>query len=208
MTELEKSMVWMSYRYCIGRHTIASHCHAGDLANFLYNKTSDEYKQFLSEDINSEIANQLTFGILSFENRWSIPRNLFRPLEILYDALTKAEIDSPEKYQRIKEIEVYYDSKKGFTYSTYFWDEPKMYKRSLMDIQDLEVWQRLANLLDMSSHKKCTLTNGTEVEYYEYTILNTYGGKFQVEKMKSPIENYHNFTVYRHIPDDAITKEN
>jgi hypothetical protein len=208
MTELEKTMVWMSYRYCIGRHTIAAHCHAGDLANFIYDKTSDEYKQFLSEDINSEIANQLTFGILSFENRWSIPRHLFKPLEILYDALTKAEIDSPEKYQRIKEIEVYYDTKKGFTYSTYFWDEPKMYKRSLMDIQDLEVWQRLANLLDTPSHKKCTLTDGTEVEYYEYTILNTYGGTFQFEKIKSPIEKYHNFVTNKFIPDDAIAEEN
>ena len=32
MTQYEEDCVWMSYRYCIGRHTIASHCHAGDIA--------------------------------------------------------------------------------------------------------------------------------------------------------------------------------
>lgn len=208
MTELEKTMVWMSYRYCIGRHTIAAHCHAGDLANFLYSSTSYDYKKFLAEDINSEIANQLSFGgLLNFENRWSIPKHLFKPLEIFYNALSQINVSSLKEFQRIKEVEVFYDPKEGFSYATYYWDEPKMYKRSLMDIQDLEVWQRLANLLDEESHKKCTLTDGTEIEYYEYTILNTYG-TFQFEKIKSPIEEYHNFVTHKFIPDDAIAEEN
>lgn len=37
LSEYEIDNIWMSYRYCIPRHTIASHCHAGDIANNLNN---------------------------------------------------------------------------------------------------------------------------------------------------------------------------
>jgi hypothetical protein len=52
---IPEDYIWMSYRYCIGRHTIASHCHATQIAQDAYGKLSKERSQFNSEDINREI---------------------------------------------------------------------------------------------------------------------------------------------------------
>ena len=88
MTELEKTMVWMSYRYCIGRHTIAAHCHAGDLANFIYDKTSDS----LAEFINKMLQLPEESYILMCNNSLNRAKNMF----------------SAEKY--VKELEKYYNA--------------------------------------------------------------------------------------------------
>ena len=52
LSTYEEDCIWMSYRYCIGRHTIASHCHASDIANNAYGRMSKERTQFMSKDIN------------------------------------------------------------------------------------------------------------------------------------------------------------
>ena len=44
--------VWMSYRYCIGRHTIAAHCHAADIANNVYDPAEKNRLAFYAKDIN------------------------------------------------------------------------------------------------------------------------------------------------------------
>ena len=59
LSEYEMDNIYMSYRYCIGRHTIAAHCHAGDIANNAYGRMSKERMQFMSNDINSSIYNCL-----------------------------------------------------------------------------------------------------------------------------------------------------
>ena len=55
LSEYEIDNIWMSYRYCIGRHTIAAHCHAGDIANNAYGRMTKERMQFMAKDINQEI---------------------------------------------------------------------------------------------------------------------------------------------------------
>ena len=55
LSQYEEDCVWMSYRYCIGRHTIASQCHAGNIAWNAYGRLTPERMQFMSEDINNEI---------------------------------------------------------------------------------------------------------------------------------------------------------
>lgn len=54
--------IWMSYRYCIGRHTIAAAMHAPAIAKFLEmnpDVISKERKEFMAKDIRQEITDVL-----------------------------------------------------------------------------------------------------------------------------------------------------
>ena len=43
----EEDSMWMSYRYCIGRHTIASHMRANDIGSHCYGRMSEEHQSSL-----------------------------------------------------------------------------------------------------------------------------------------------------------------
>ena len=51
----EEDSMWMSYRYCIGRHTIAAHIRAGDIGTHCYGRMTKERSVFTAYDINREI---------------------------------------------------------------------------------------------------------------------------------------------------------
>ena len=56
--------IWMSYRYCIGRHTIAATMHAPQIAKFLDANPdifSQDRKEFMAKDIRQEISDILRF---------------------------------------------------------------------------------------------------------------------------------------------------
>ena len=57
----EEDSMWMSYRYCIGRHTIASFMRACDIASHCYGRMSEERSIFTAYDINREIERSLQF---------------------------------------------------------------------------------------------------------------------------------------------------
>jgi hypothetical protein len=73
-------------------------------------------------------------------------------------------------------------------------------------LNDLEVWQQLANLFVVGSHKWCKLTNGDIVEYFEYMVCQTYGGEFKYITYKCPIQKYISFR--RIIPIESIEEDN
>ena len=60
-TQFEIDSMWMSIRYCVGRHTIASHAHAQNVATIMYDKLDNEQRVFQAMDINREITSQLRF---------------------------------------------------------------------------------------------------------------------------------------------------
>lgn len=94
--------VWMSCRYCIGRHTIAAHYHATTIAQDVYGKISDERLQFNSEDICSCIYDNLHFkDFIDFGWYGNIPKRHFKPLDVVYSIFAKEGIDCYEKIKRI-----------------------------------------------------------------------------------------------------------
>lgn len=204
--------LWMSWRYCIGRHTIAAHMHASTIATDAYGKLSPERSQFNSEDINSEIHNCL--HVHNFVNMvWygNIPKTHFKPLDVVYSILDKESIDTLEKIAKIKELRIDWNYKKNeFDYSIYYFnydDKDKDLGRSLWNITDLEVWQQLANLFDLNGHKWCKLVDGTLCEYYEsWEHYNTEDKKIKFRKKKHPVDRYYNFNTY--IPEENILEDN
>ena len=207
LSQYEEDCIWMSYRYCIGRHTIASHMHTGEIASHAYGRMSDERTQFMSKDINREIAHILNIhNWFEFDTEWSIPQSEYRPLDLLYRCLDDANIHTDEELRRIKNITAIYEEGKWVFDIHYYKHGDNV--RSLSDIEDLEVWQQLANLFDIESHKRCKLVDGTECEYY--TCWKRYyksDGSMGYREYRIPVEHRHNFSVLRYIPDESIVEE-
>lgn len=209
LSEYEIDNIWMSYRYCIGRHTIAAHCHAGDIANNAYGHMTKERMQFMAKDINQEIYDSLhVHDWFLIDNVWNMKN--FKPLDIFYQCLNDLNLKDVNDLKRVKGIECYYTKEGELKTDVYYYnDKDKFNYKSLMDISDLEVWQRLANLFDIDGHKWCRLVDDSIVEYYEYWRKKyTEDGSLRFEKIKTPIESYHNFAVCKFIPKESIKEDN
>ena len=69
MSDFKETCIWMSYRYAIGRKSIASVCHAAEIAKHMDWVDKDRWK-FTAEDIYNEINNKIGWSDnlqLSFE---------------------------------------------------------------------------------------------------------------------------------------------
>lgn len=182
----QEDCIWMSYRYCIGRYTIAAYAHAENIAKNAYGKLSKARMQFMSEDICREIYDRLHFkDFIDFGWYGNIPKNVFKPIDVIYSIFAKEKLTD---VRHIKTISIEWNpDKEDFDYSIYYFNEDdknKDYGRSLLDIECLEVWQKLANLFDIDSHKK-EIINGEEVEYYEYwTKYRDIEGNVHYKKIK------------------------
>lgn len=208
LTSFEHDNIWMSTRYCIGRHTIAAYCHAEDIATNTYHLMCDDERRFFAKDINHCIYDQLHYN--DFCNMgWygNIPDSHFKPLCALYSAMYRYNIDSYEKVRQIKNIALDWDGDlKEYKSEITYQDIIKTNHREIHDLNDLEVWQQLANLFDVDSHKWCKLTNGDIVEYFEYMVCQTYGGEFKYITYKCPIQK--DISFRRIIPLESIEEDN
>lgn len=208
LSDYEEDCIYMSYRYCIGRHTIASHCHAGNIANHAYGRMTDARMKFMSKDINREIYDHLhVFDWFTIDNVWNLEN--FRPLDIFYQCLNDIGIKNVDDLKKVRNIECWFTKEGELKTDVYCYnDKDKRNYKSFWDVEDLEVWQRLANLFDKGNHKWCRLSGGKVVEYYEYwTHYNTEKG-LEFKKIKCPIELYHNFSVTMWIDEQFIEEDN
>lgn len=207
LSDYEIDNIWMSYRYCIPRHTIAAHCHAGDIANNAYGRMTKERMQFMSKDINQEIYSKLHMSDwFDVDCVWNL--NNFRPLDIFYQCLNDIGFKNYDDIKKIKGIECYYTKEGELKTDVYYYNDGKFNYKSFMDVEDLEVWQRLANLFDIDNHKWCRCSGGKIVEYYEYwTHYRTEQG-LEFRKIKCPIDGYHNFSVTTRIDEQFIEEDN
>ena len=211
LSEYELDNVVMSARYCIGRHTIAAHCHASDIANNTYGRITSNTAQFMSYDICREIYDRLHYNnFLDMGYYGCIPNSHFKPLDVLYQAFNELGVNDNDKLRKIKCIQADYDKEKSsFSFEQFATNQNRCINyRSVMDITDLEVWQRLANLLDLDSHKWCRLIDDKIVEYYEYWRHCYEDGELKFEKIKAPIQSYFNFSTHTYIPLENIKEDN
>ena len=201
LSRYEEDCIWMSYRYCIGRHTIAAHMHAGEIAANAYGRMSDERTQFMSYDINREISRILNVhDWFEFDNEWSIPKSEYKPLDLLYRCLDENSITSDEELRKIKNITAIYNQGELVFDIHYYKHGDNV--RSLSYLHDLEVWQQLANLFDLEGHKMCRLIDDTFCEYYECWKMND----SEYKKYRIPVDA--GFSIFTYIPDDNIAEDN
>lgn len=200
----EETLIWMSYRYAIGRHTIASFTHAGDIAKNSYDRLllTPSRMQFMSKDINEEIERCLSFCPCTFRiDKYSgVNIEDISPLNIFYQFINSLNIENYNELKKIDNVEAYYDKEcSEFKFDIKYLEEGNEQRYiSEMDIEDLEPWQKLASVFNLKKHKFCkTLYDGKEniIEYVDVwrrkVDENGYLTKvIQYEKVKMPIDSY------------------
>ena len=180
ISEFEETCMWMSYRYAIGRHTIAASMHANDIATHFFYRLSNERKEFTAFDIAREIDNILRWEFNLFIE---YPNNNinYRPYEILMDFIKKYNIKDLNEFNKFDRIDYncstqefkikYVPSYIDAYYSSPIGDEQKeVYNRkknyNTIDIEDLRHWQMLSACFDVKRLKVVkTLYEGKEEEY-------------------------------------------
>ena len=122
----EEDSMWMSYRYCIGRHTIASHMRAGDIGTHCYGRMTNERSIFTAYDINKEIEQRLQFGN---GPEWHFPitslnRIYTSAIDIFCQFIEDYDIKSKEDYLKYYAIDVILtDNERGYKIETTTWEE-------------------------------------------------------------------------------------
>lgn len=164
-----EDFIWMSYRYCIGRHTIASNMHASTIVKYIDN-INDARKDFMATDIRREIADCLSFKSNFHINGYC---DLTDPISIWFDYLIDNNIVLNDAC--LKESKFTIDSNTGqvFIDSIELGDNKNDYRYDSisMDIHDLLVWIKLANYLDKRLHKSVIIDN-KECEAFPYYIFD------------------------------------
>ena len=122
----EEDSMWMSYRYCIGRHTIAAHMRAGDIGTHCYGRMTRERSIFTAYDINREIEQRLQFGN---GPEWHFPitslnRIYTSAIDIFCQFIEDYDIKSKEEYLKYYTIDVILtDNERGYKIETTTWEE-------------------------------------------------------------------------------------
>lgn len=125
MSDYEEDCMWMSYRYCIGRHTIASHMHAHDIWVNCNGRMSPERQLFNAYDINREIEHCLSFNKPYF---WfpitSHNRIYTTAIDIFCEFLEDYDIKSKKDLIKYRDVKVFLcDNERGYKIETTTWEE-------------------------------------------------------------------------------------
>ena len=127
MSDYESDCMWMSYRYCVGRHTIASHAHAEDIWKNCRGRMSNERQLFTAYDINREIEQHLTFGynFPSFYFPITSLNRIYTPaVDIVCDFIEQYNITSKEELCKYKEVHVILSNNDaGYKLEVVTWEE-------------------------------------------------------------------------------------
>lgn len=194
-----EDLIWMSYRYCIGRHTIAAAMHADNIVKVI-DELSENRKQFMSKDIRREINSKVN---------WK--KNVtIKGYNDLYDAyslvleylMNHADIKDDTEYHwyinvDTGSVEIEKEEK----------EKDKYYESFLHDYHDICPWCKLASYLDKKNYKNITINyNGEEQNLICFTYMYAFQDK--IEKHYVTPEEYKSFP-YRniHVNKEYILKK-
>ncbi len=210
--DYHEQLIWMSYRYCIGRNTISAHAHAGDIAKYSLDYLEDSRKQFMARDIRSQINE-----IIKWNNNISVQNNnyiyesdyisdlLYAIKELYKDQPIPLDIDSGYKFN-LKIFPNRYDCdlvKKD--------QNGKLYTDSLRSVyNDLIPWIKLANACDVKNHKIVVTKYEGKIEEhicFGYPLFVNYQGDdgFTIGERYVDLDSYkQNSYVDRYIAPEYI----
>lgn len=176
MSDYEDDCMWMSYRYCIGGHTIATHMHSYEIYKNCYGRMSDDRSNFIAFDMNREIEDLLRFGIGGPDFHFpstGLNRIYTSALDVYFEFLNEYQIRSKEELLKYKSVEIILtDNERGYKFEpkTYeeYGEKPKKSSESffMSGVQDLMVWNDLVHIFDKEHHHKSVLKDGSEVEWF------------------------------------------
>ena len=201
--EINKSdledFIWMSYRYCIGRHTIAASMHADTIMTLIKQNPdimNEERAIFNARDIRNEINR-----CLSFKENVQIDGN--EDGKDIFSVLLYTMEDLDPKWHKF-----YFNAKEMCISSTEELISPLQPWESFdADYIDLIPWVKLANWLDSSCHKILTIEdNGvaSKVKCYPFPIQIHKGEYYEYEQAWTPVENPSSLSICTFISPECI----
>ena len=143
-----QSMVWMSYRYCIGRHSIAANMHAPELAQFIdLNPKAARDKQFTAKDIRQSISDVIRWRddvhVDGFPERVDAYSLILREIvdkKLDFEhKLYKYNVDFHTNIVDVEEVQITDETAQRLSYLDSIIGQ---------NISDLMPWIKLANWLD------------------------------------------------------------
>lgn len=178
-----EDLIWMSTRYCIGRHTIASHCHAGNIIRHAYDYMDDNFKKTLARDIRNMINDQVKFyDNIKLENVYVFDNLDSDAVYMIGNFIYITEIKYINEYKYVVDFEKKSVSACGL-------NEPKNIGEI---IDDLLVWSKMANFLDPTTHVKIEVNDNGEtktITAFPY-IERIYGKEIQYQRLYCDLESY------------------
>lgn len=190
MSDFKETCIWMSYRYAIGRHTIASTTHAYDIMRHL-DWIPENRRDFTAFDIIREINDRVhwwkNIHVDGFENQDN-------PI-CIFDIIFEWFMENPQMddvkyfmehewyinmYQGTLDIEERDETNKPVktTHGTYI--EPDVFN----EYSDYVGWIHLAKLLKGATHIATVEYEGEtkEMDVIELFHFSNWGGEFILEK--------------------------
>lgn len=125
LSDYEEDCMWMSYRYCIGRHTIAASMHAPAIWKHCKGRMSDERSLFTAFDINREIESSMVFIKPYFHfPLTSLNRIYTSAIDIFCQFLEDYKIEDIADLIKYRDVYVKLsDNDRGYTFETIMWEE-------------------------------------------------------------------------------------
>lgn len=192
LTEFERDSIWMSYRYCIGRHSIAAHQRAGDIWKFLQTKdVSDSELEGTAVDIRDQIA-YIIESCYDFHMTFHHESELHNPYNLFMQYCIDTHVTDINMIGDRDPVEVDHDFKGDLKYvykhASHRYDNRCYYWHW---VEDLKVWSDLANWFDKRSHKDYVCKNGEVIRGFEsYIIRPTVENEATIEKVMIPIDSW------------------
>lgn len=197
-----EDLIWMSYRYCIGRHTIAAAMHAPDIAKYSYEHLSPERRKFNANDIRRCINDSMHFSLQYdiSDYRHFIPEDavssIIKYIEV--NDVSKVDNFSVDNYQVT-------DDNGSVSFDTLD-DKNKCVTSFATYYCDLLPWIKLANLFDTTCHRNIVFEHDDvqmEKECMPYPYMSIADNKYEI--LWVPIESYlDNPYIDIYIPKELI----
>lgn len=197
-----EDFIWMSYRYCIGRKTIAACTHADTITSLVINNPnllSDERKAFMVQDIREQITNAINWKNCIYINGSHYRKDIFSPLMYALN-----------EYPDRKHTVFYFDANTNEIYKTK--KDESLYEFDTVDADynDLIPWVKLANLLDTSCHRVITVVfdgNKQEIDCYPFPReIRNDDGTITYKESWAGVEDGNCVSMCRYIADEYITE--
>ena len=125
LSDYEMDCMWMSYRYCIGRHTIAASMHASAIWKHCKGRMSNERALFTAFDINREIESSMVFIKPYFHFPiTSLNRIYTSAIDIFCEFLEDYKIEDIADLIKYRDVYIKLsDNERGYTFETITWEE-------------------------------------------------------------------------------------
>lgn len=178
MTDYEVDAMWMSYRYAIGRHTIAACMHAGNMISEIYHRLEEKRIPFTVYDIRREINQHLEWDF-NFGMNLYVRQEDYDPIKALVEFAKRDDVKKAGgifKYLSNNRVEVSVNSNHEYEYN---FSEPIHPGKELYahELDDLLVWYNMSCALDKENHKIAVTEYEGKVEeheVFEYVKIQQY----------------------------------